>query len=178
MLASLSCWRSVSFSAFFQSAKRASLRSLASCWLPARLASFADLAADLIQRFGGGFDDMKRVQGDDCVWAALGDRPGDPLGVVAGDELDLLAALFAQQVQELLDRLAVPAVRRPDQAAGVMIDHHGQVLLAFADRDLIEPEGLQARVEVASLLGLGGHSRADTPDRPPRDPDQHTDRFL
>jgi hypothetical protein len=40
------------------------------------------------------------------------------------------------------------------------------------------PEGLQARVEVASLLGLGGHSPADTPDRPPRDPHQRTDRFL
>jgi len=32
-----------------------------------------DLAADLIQRIGGGFDDMKRVQGNDGGRAALGE---------------------------------------------------------------------------------------------------------
>ncbi len=42
-----------------------------------------------------------------------------------------------------------------------MIDHDGQVSLAFADRDLIEPEALQACVQVASSLGVGGDALAD-----------------
>jgi len=137
-----------------------------------------DLAADLIQGIGGGLDDMKRIQGDDRVRAALGDRPGDPVGVIAGHVLDLRAALLTQHIQELLDRFAVPAIRCPHQPAGVMIDDDGQVLVAFADRDLIKSEALQAREQVAALLGLGADARADPPDGPPRDPHQHTDRGL
>ena len=125
--------------------------------LVARFAGFVpDLAADLIQRGGRGLDDMERVKADHGVGAALGDGPGDPFGVIARHQLDLLAALFAEQIQELLDRFAVPAVRCPHEAAGVMVDHHGQVFLAFADRDLIKPEAPQACVQVASLLGVGG----------------------
>ena len=59
-----------------------------------------------------------------------------------------------------------------------MIDDHGQVLLAFADRDLVKPEGLQAREQVAALLGFGADALADPPDGPPRDPHQRTDRGL
>ena len=72
-----------------------------------------DLAADLVQRVGGGLDDMERVQADDRVRAPLGDRPGDSLGVVTRHELDLLTALVAEQIQELLDRLAISAGVRP-----------------------------------------------------------------
>ena len=73
-----------------------------------------DLAADLIQCVGGGFDDMKRVQGDDGVRAALGDRSGDPFGVIAGHVLDLRTPLLTQQIKKLLDCSAVPAIRCPD----------------------------------------------------------------
>ena len=48
----------------------------------------------------------KRVQADLGVRAALGDRAGDPVGHVAGHQLELLAAVFAEQIQELVDRLA------------------------------------------------------------------------
>jgi hypothetical protein len=121
---------------------------------------------------------VKRVQGDDGVRAALGDGPGDPFGVIARHELDLLAALLTQQSEELLDRFAVPAVRCPHQPAGVMIDNHGQVLLSLANRDLVKPEGLQTREQVASLLGFGADALADTSDGPPRDPHQMADRGL
>jgi len=55
----------------------------------------------------------ERVQADDRVRAARGDRVGDPVGVVTGHELDLLAAVFAEQIQQLLDRFAVAAGVRP-----------------------------------------------------------------
>ena len=95
---------------------------------------------------------MKRVEADLGVRAALGDRAGDPVGHVAGDELDLLAALFAEQIQELLDRLAVAAGSGPHQPAGVVVDHDGEVSLAFADRDLIDPDPLEPREQVAPRL--------------------------
>jgi hypothetical protein len=80
--------------------------------------------------------------------------------------------------RKLLDRLAVPAGVRPHEPAGVMVDDDGQVPLAFADRDLVEPEALEVRVQVALALLLGGDTLADTPDRPPRDPHQQTDRGV
>ena len=88
------------------------------------------------------------------------------------------AAVFAEQIQELLDRLAVPAGCRPHQPAGVMVDHDSQVLLTLADRDLIEPEPLEVREHVATAFRLGGDALADTSDRPPRDPHQLADRAL
>jgi hypothetical protein len=137
-----------------------------------------DLAADLVQRVGRCLDDVPRVKADLGVRAALRDRPGDPLGVVAGHELDLLAALFPQQIQELLDRFAVAAERRPHQPAGVMVDHDREVFLTLADRDLVEPKLRESREQVAAGLRVGAHALADPPDRPPRDPHQLTDRGL
>lgn len=92
---------------------------------------------------------MKRVQADGRVGAAPGDGPCDPFGHVAGDQLDLRAALFAQQIQELLDGLAVAAGGRPDQPAAVVVDDDGQVALALAHRDLIEPQAPKIGEQVA-----------------------------
>jgi hypothetical protein len=47
-----------------------------------------------------GMEDAAVIQADRGVRAALGHRPRDPLGVIARDELDLLAALFSQRIQE------------------------------------------------------------------------------
>src|ERR1017187_6209973 len=88
---------------FFQSAKRAPLRSSASCLLPARPASLQDLAADLVHRIGRCLHDVKWVKANHSVWAALGDGPSDPLGVIVRHQLDLLAVLFTQQSEELLN---------------------------------------------------------------------------
>ncbi len=95
------------------------------------------LAADLVQRVGRERDEMERVVADARVRAALGDRSGDPAGHVAGHELELVAALLSQQIEELLDRLAIPAGGRPDEPAGVVVNHDGQLPLALADRDLM-----------------------------------------
>lgn len=64
-----------------------------------RLAGLAgvvpDVAADLVQRVGSEFHDVERVQADLGVGAPAGDRDGDPVGHVAGDQLDLLAAVVS-----------------------------------------------------------------------------------
>jgi hypothetical protein len=123
MMASLSFWRSLRFSGFFHSATGGSLEIFRELHVAGASGFVPDLAADLIQRVGGGLDDVPRVKANDRVRAALGDRPGDPLGVVAGHQADLPAALFAQQIHEFLDRFAVTAERRPHQPAGVMVDY-------------------------------------------------------
>jgi len=178
MKASFARWRSLNFTGFFHSAKRAPFELLGELLVAGAPRFVPDGAADLVERIGGGLDDMEGVQRDDRVRAALGDGPGDPLGVVAGDELDLLAALLAQQIEELLDRSAVAAGVRPHEPACVVVDDHGQVLLSLANRDLVEPQLRQVREQVATALGLGGDALADTADGPPRDPDRLTDRGL
>src|SRR5512143_2333601 len=178
MLESFCCWRSLRLPGFFHSANRAPLRSLASCWLAARLASF-----QISRRISSkaSVAALTICNGSSAI-TALGQRSETGRVIHSASshdtKFDLLGALFPQQIQELLDRLAVPAVRRPDQPAGVMIDDHGQVFLPFADRDLIEPQRLQACEQVTSRLGLRAHALADTPDGPPRDPHQHADRGL
>jgi hypothetical protein len=89
-----------------------------------------------------------------------------------------LTALFAEQIQELLDRLAVPARTGPHEPAGVMVHDNGEVSLPLADRDLIHPDPLQAREQVAGGELLIGHPGADPADRSPRDPHQLRDRGL
>ena len=121
---------------------------------------------------------MERVQANGRVRAALGDRPGDPRGVVAGHQLDLFAAVVAEQIQELLDGLAVPASVRPDQPAGVMVDDDREIPLPFANGDLVEPEPRDTCEQVAAVALLGHHSLADPSDRPPADPHQLADRLL
>ena len=99
-------------------------------------------AADLVERVGGELDQVERVVADVRVRAALADRPGDPRGHVAGHELDLVAAVFPEQIQELLDCCLVAAGTGPHEAAGVVVDHDREVSLPFANRDLIHPDPL------------------------------------
>ena len=121
---------------------------------------------------------MKRVIADGRVGAALGDRAGDPGGHVAGDELELLATLLAQQIQEPGHGLLVAPAGRPHQSAGVVVDHDREVSLTLANRDLIDADPTQAGEQVAAVLLLGHHPLADPADRSPRDPHQLGDRGL
>jgi len=92
-----------------------------------------DIAADLVERVGGELDQVERVVADAGVRAPFADGPGDPGGHVAGDEPDLVAAVFAEQLQELLDGFALAAGAGPHEAAGVVIHDDGQVSLTLAD---------------------------------------------
>lgn len=85
---------------------------------------------------------------------------------------------MAEQIQERLDGLAVPAGTGPHQPAGVVINHDGEVALPLADRDLIDPDPLQAGEHVARGAGLVADALADPADRSPCDTDQLRDRGL
>ena len=173
MRASLSCWRSVRLSGFFHSANRAPLSSLASCLLPARRASFQT---------------SRRISSSASVAAltmwngsrhmvAFGQRSaiGPVIHEALSQETSLIccAALIAEQIQELLDGLAVPAGAPPTPAGRCRWSTTTvRYLLPLANRDLVDPEPLQAREHVAPLALLGHHPLADPADRPPRDPHQ------
>src|SRR5690349_1157726 len=88
--ASLCWWRSESGS--HPEREAGALELLSEPWLASFAGVVPDLAADLVQRVGGELDDMERVQAHLCVGAALADRDRDPVGHIAGDELDLFAA--------------------------------------------------------------------------------------
>ena len=106
---------------------------------------------------------MKWVDAAHRIGEAVGDRPGDPRRHVAGHQLDLFAARFAELVEEALDDLAVAAGGCPDQPAGVVVDDDGQVALALTMRYLIDPDPSQAVQEIGFLLGFRGDTLDDGP---------------
>ena len=72
--------------------------------------------------------------------ALLGDDARDPLAHVARDELELRFPLWAQCLEEQLDRLLVPAVGSPDEPARVVVDDDGQVAVALTVGELVDPD--------------------------------------
>ena len=96
------------------------------------------LPADLVERVGRELDHVEWVHAPDGVRAPVADRQGDRFGHVAGHQLDLLATIFAEQVQELLDRLAIPAGGGPDEPAGVVVDYDRQVHMTFPIGEVVD----------------------------------------
>jgi len=76
--------------------------------------------------------------------AAVAHEVGDPLRGVGAHQADLGAALLAEQVEEALQGLLVPADPRPHQAPGVVVHHDHQVAVAALVADLIDPDAPQA----------------------------------
>jgi hypothetical protein len=110
--------------------------------LPARLVP--DLAEDVVQCLGREHHDVERIHSADRVRDPFGDRPGDPRGHVRRDQFDLVAALFAERVEERQHGLAVPARCGPDQPAGVMVHDNGEVPLPLAVADLVSSKRVSA----------------------------------
>jgi len=73
--------------------------------------------------------DVERVEAQLGVLAAGADNGADnvldPLGRIGADQADLGAAVLAETVEELLQCLLVTSGVRPQQHAGVVVDHHG-----------------------------------------------------
>jgi hypothetical protein len=130
------------------------------------------LAADLIERVGRELDHVERVHAADSVRAPVSDRGGDRLGHVAGDQLELLAPVCAEQIQELLDGSSITAGRRPDEPAGVVIDDHCQVAMSLSICEVVDPDSLQPPELVAVGERLRSDPPADVPDRAPGDSHQ------
>jgi len=62
--------------------------------------------------------------------------------------------LFAERVEEALHGLAVPPGGHPHQPARVVVDDDGQVALAGAMRDLVDPDPPRPGEQIDLALGL------------------------
>ena len=145
--------------------------ALAACLVP-------HFAADIVQRLCREHHDVERVHASDGVRDSFGDRPGDPHGHVGRDQFDLCAALFPELIKEREHRLAVAARGGPHQPAGVMVHHDGQVAMALAVRDLVDPDPPQPVKQIDLARRFGAGPLQDRADRPPRHAHQLGDRRL
>src|SRR5690606_21894356 len=98
------------------------------------------LAADVVEGFGGPFDDVEGVGAAHRVRAPLGDHGADPVRAVGGDVGDQGGAFLTEGVEEPFQGGLLPAGRGPHQPAGVVVDHDGQVLLPALVGDLVDPD--------------------------------------
>ena len=108
IMASLLCCRSVRSSGFFQSAKRAPLRSVARAFWPLRRASFQTARHTSSSALVAPLHDVKRIHAQRCL-AALPHPVGDPCGRINADQSDGHTTLFAQQIEERPQRGLVAA---------------------------------------------------------------------
>ena len=91
---------------------------------------------------------------------------------------DLRTTLLAQGLEESGQGGLVLAGGGPHQPAGVVVDHHGQVLVAALVGDLVDPDPPQPGEQVHLAGGVGPDPGDDRPDGAPRDPHQLGDRGL
>jgi hypothetical protein len=77
---------------------------------------------------------VEQVKTECGLRATLADHRGDPVGGVCADQFDGQAALRAEQIEEGAQGRLVPTSRCPHQPAAVVVDHHRQVAVLFAER--------------------------------------------
>src|SRR5680860_1583061 len=83
---------------------------------------------------------MERIEAQ-CRVGTRGERGFcDPFGGIGGDQPDPGGSSRAQQIEELLQGLAVVTGCCPYQPAAVMVHDHHQVLVASAVGDLVDPD--------------------------------------
>src|SRR5438445_11353605 len=80
--------------------------------------------------------------------------------------------LLSQVIEEPPDGGLIPAGGCPDEPAGVVVDHHHQVAVALAMRDLVDADAGEALQGIAAAAGLGSHTGHDDPHGPPGDAHQ------
>jgi len=139
------------------------------------------LATHGIECLSGPTDDVKRVGASHGVGTSIADHVSDPCGPISGDMGDLGASTrprCLQRIEEGAHGRAFPAGTGPHQAAAVVINHDGQVLVAALVGDLIDPDPRQAGERVEPGRGIGPHPSDDRSDCAPSDPHQLGDRGL
>ena len=120
----------------------------------------------------------ERVDAQDRVRARPGVRFRDPRAHVRGHQFQLIAAFFAEPLEEPRERLDVRAGGRPHQPSGVIVDHDREVPLPLAIADLVNPDLTQTGEQIDPAASLVRNPLDDPTDRPPRDPLQLRDRSL
>jgi hypothetical protein len=115
---------------------------------------------------------MKRVGAADRVRAAVGHHVGDPVRGVGGHVRDQRGPLGAEGVEEPSQGGRVATRRGPDQVAGVVVDHHGQILVVAFVGNRVDADPAQVRQPVHGLLRVVPHPGHDRADGAPRDPHQ------
>ena len=136
------------------------------------------LSPDLVQCVGGPLHDVERVGAADRLRASLGDDLADPGRTIGTDVGDLGTAFGPQCVEERPHGRLVPSDAGPDQAAGVVVDHDGEVLVVALVGDLIDSDPPQAGEQIQVAGGVGPYARDDRADGAPGDPHQLRDRGL
>ena len=96
---------------------------------------------------------------------------------VDGDRLQRGNALGAQILEELAQRGGVLAGLRPHHVAGLVVDHHREVLVVLAVGDLVDTEVLKSRKPVGRTPALR-HPLGDASHRSPRDAHHARDHRL
>ena len=89
---------------------------------------------------------------------------------------ELAGAILSEGDKEALQGLLIVAGRGPHQPPGVVVDHHGQVAVAFTVGDLVDADAPQPLQAVDTLPGLLGDASDHPADGPPGHPQQLGDR--
>jgi hypothetical protein len=135
------------------------------------------VAADLVGRLGAQLDHMEGVK----AHLGVGDRLGDRLLIAGGhvdrDRPDRRLLLGREPVEERLQAGGVAAVRRPHDAARLVVGDTGQELVIGAIVHLVHTDQLKP-VQPAGGELLGDDPLEDVPDRLPADPHQPRDLRL
>jgi hypothetical protein len=100
----------------------------------------ADLLSHVVERLGRPGHHVERVGAQGGVGTALTNHGRDPFGGVARNQPHQARPLFTEQVEERLESGLVPTRGRPDEPSAVVVDHHGQVLVAPAATDLADAD--------------------------------------
>ncbi len=143
------------------------------------------LAAHRVQGFGGGpAHDVEGARAPHRVEAAFTDHRLDPVSSVGRDVSDRRAAVLTdrrargcQCVEEAVQRGLVLTRRRPDKAAGVVVDHHNQVAVTLVG-DFIDPDSPQPGEPVLDGIDVISNPGDDRTDGSPGDPHQLGHRGL
>ena len=111
---------------------------------------------------------MERVEAERRAGALLGDNVLDERRGVGAHELDVLASLGAELVEELPQRRLVLAGHRPEQPPGVVVDDDRHVAVPLAVARLVDADASHVREAVDELAAFGADPFDDAADRAPR----------
>ena len=138
----------------------------------------SSVQAHLVERLLDPLHDMERIEAELGLGRSLANDVADPGGRVSGDDLELRRTLGSEQVEEQFDRGPRAPFGCPDQPAGVVVDDDDKVLVALAERYLVEADAPQVGQPVGAGPHLVDDPLDDAADGAPADAHLVADRLL